>query len=366
MMRRVLAGARFALVLFSWVLFSWVRFAIGRHTRALLAIGAAVLLMTACGSPDAPTQAGKQLVKYSYSGPPMTVITGVFPPWTTESRITGYFVVEELPPMTTTDFLDPDIEWPFPNLPETFAFSDGARTITRDNLENVVKDTGNRIDPSKYEVRAFWVTTDADGEIAAWDMLFVHDVRRSTFLTAHNGGIYGQEPDRGRRNPFRLCGNRKMHGERQLHQPGPGLAGHSKCRDLDEGNREPGGRGVVKSAREPGQKISLSGAGISVVIAISVVFALTSDRLRAALDQSQGDQDGRRGFAHGTVGDAVDARSRRRGDGRYDRAACIPIYCRECGQFAGCTVSFRPACFRRGLGSRPDHQSFARLTRADV
>ena len=123
----------------------------------------------------------------------MTVITGVVPPWTTESRITGHFVVEELPPSTTTDFLDPDIQWPFPNLPDTFAFSDGARTITRDNLEDVSKDTGLRIDPNKYEVRTFWVTTDADGEIIAWDMLFVHDVRRSTFLTAHNGGIYGQD-----------------------------------------------------------------------------------------------------------------------------------------------------------------------------
>ena len=123
----------------------------------------------------------------------MTVITGVVPPWTTESRITGFFVAEEIPPLTTIDFLDPDIHWPFPNLPDTFAFTDGARTIARDNLEDVTKDTGNRIDPNKFEVRTFWVTTDADGNIVAWDMLFVHDVRKNTLLTAHNGSIYGQD-----------------------------------------------------------------------------------------------------------------------------------------------------------------------------
>lgn len=149
-------------------------------------------LLAACGSPD-QANSGRPLVKYSYTGPPMTVITGVVPPWTTESRITGFFVAEEIPPLTTTDFLDPDIHWPFPNLPDTFAFTDGARTIARDNLEDVTKDTGDRIDPNKYEVRTFWVTTDADGNIVAWDMLFVHDVRKNTFLTAHNGSIYGQD-----------------------------------------------------------------------------------------------------------------------------------------------------------------------------
>ena len=154
--------------------------------------GIIFILLIGCSS-DESAQSEARLVKYSYTGPPMTVITGVVPPWTTESRITGYFIVEELLPMTTTDFLDPDIHWPFPNLPETFAFSDGARTITRDNLEGVVKDTGHRIDPNMHEVRTFWVTTDVDGEIVAWDMLFVHDVRRNTFLTAHNGGIYGQD-----------------------------------------------------------------------------------------------------------------------------------------------------------------------------
>jgi hypothetical protein len=166
-------------------------------TRIYIALSATVLLLGACGSPQAPgpdvAEAPKPLVKYAYTGPPMTVITGVFPPWTTESRMTGYFISEELPPATTTDFLDPDINWPFPNLPDTFAFSDGARTITRENLEDVSKDTGTRINPSIHEVRAFSVTTDADGNVVAWDILFVHDVRRNTFLTAHNGGIYGQD-----------------------------------------------------------------------------------------------------------------------------------------------------------------------------
>jgi hypothetical protein len=123
----------------------------------------------------------------------MTVFTGVVPPWNTESRMTGYLIVEELPPMTTTDFLDPDIVWPFENLPKEFAFSDGARTITESNLEDVMKDTANRLDPNMHEVRAFSVTTDSEGDVIAWDVLFVHDVRGNTFLTAHNGGIYGQD-----------------------------------------------------------------------------------------------------------------------------------------------------------------------------
>jgi hypothetical protein len=161
------------------------------------ALAGTVLLLAACGSPEAPVSekpaAGKPLVKYSYTGPPLTVFTGVYPPWTTESRMTGFFVTEELPPATTTDFLDPDIIWPFPNIPDTFEFSDGARTIVRANLVDVTKDTGTRIDPATHEVRAFSVTTDVDGNVVAWDILFVHDVRRNTFLTAHNGGIYGQD-----------------------------------------------------------------------------------------------------------------------------------------------------------------------------
>ena len=156
-------------------------------------LAAAVALLAGCGAPESPPESQARLVKYSYTGPPMTVLTGAVPPWTTESRITGYFIAEEIPPMTTVDYLDPDIHWPFPNLPETFAFTDGARTIARDNLEDVMKDTGNRLDPNKHEVRTFNVTTDIDGNIVAWDVLFVHDVRGNTFLTAHNGGIYGQD-----------------------------------------------------------------------------------------------------------------------------------------------------------------------------
>ena len=154
-------------------------------------IGAVAMALTACS----PEQQGgdRPLVKYSYTGPPMTVITGVVPPWTGESRITGYFIAEEIPPNTTVDYLDPDIEWPFPNVPDDFEFSDGARKIARANLEGVMKDTGMRIDPTKFEVRTFWMRTGPDGNIVEWDVLFVHDVRRSTFLTAHNAGIYGQD-----------------------------------------------------------------------------------------------------------------------------------------------------------------------------
>lgn len=153
----------------------------------ILVLSSTVVIATGCVSTEVP------LVKYSYTGPAMTVITGVLPPWTSESRMTGYFVVDELPPSTTMDFLDPDIDWPITNLPEKFAFSDGARTITQADIEEAVKDTGLRIDPNVHEVRAFSVTTDAAGDIVAWDVLFVHDVRRNTFLTAHNGGIYGQD-----------------------------------------------------------------------------------------------------------------------------------------------------------------------------
>lgn len=152
-----------------------------------------VAMLTACGSPESPSEPESRLVKYSYTGPPMTVLTGAVPPWTTESRMTGYFIAEEIPPMTTVDYLDPDIQWPFPNLPEEFAFGDGARTIKRGDLVDVMKDTGLRIDPTTHEVRTFNFTTGSDGEIVAWDILFVHDVRGNTFLSAHNGGIYGQD-----------------------------------------------------------------------------------------------------------------------------------------------------------------------------
>ena len=123
----------------------------------------------------------------------MTVFTGAAPPWNTESRVTGYFIAEEIPPSTTVDYLDPDIDFPFVNLPQEFMFTDGARSITKGQLEEPMKDTGMRIDPNIYEVRTFNVRTDENGDIAAWDILFVHDVRRNTFLTAHNGGIYGQD-----------------------------------------------------------------------------------------------------------------------------------------------------------------------------
>ncbi|MBM4196910.1 MAG: hypothetical protein FJ197_07410 [Gammaproteobacteria bacterium] len=152
-------------------------------------IGSASFATLAIAADTAP----RPLVRYSYTGPPMTVITGVVAPWTRESRITGYFVVPELPANYTTDFLDPDIVWPFPNLPAEFSFTDGARTITRDSLEDVMKITGDRLDPHKHEVRAFSVTTDARGNIKTWDVLFVHDVRRNTFLTNYNGGIHGQD-----------------------------------------------------------------------------------------------------------------------------------------------------------------------------
>jgi hypothetical protein len=151
--------------------------------------GASVLF--ACASTG--KKSSGQLAKYSYEGAPLTVFTGAKSPWNKESRLTGYFIHPELEPSTTYDFLDPDIYWPFPNLPQEFAFSDGARTILHTKLEDSMKTTADRLDPSVYEVRAFSVKTDENGDIAAWDVLFVHDVRASTYLTAHNGGLYGQD-----------------------------------------------------------------------------------------------------------------------------------------------------------------------------
>lgn len=158
-------------------------------------IGLATLLV-ACESPQGTAdQQGddRPLVKYSYTGPPMTVFTGAVVPWNEESRMTGYFIVPELQPMTTTDFLDPDIYFPFVNVPKKFAFTDGARTIDEADIVDVVKDTGKRLDWNKHEIRAFSVTTDSAGDIIGWDVLFVHDVRRNTYLTAHNMGVYGQD-----------------------------------------------------------------------------------------------------------------------------------------------------------------------------
>ncbi|MEC9376103.1 MAG: hypothetical protein VYA80_07000 [Pseudomonadota bacterium] len=134
-----------------------------------------------------------KLVKYSYEGAKMTVFTGAKPPWNEESRMSGYFVYPELAPSTTYDFLDPDIIFPFPNLPKEFSFTDGARTITDSQMEDSMKTTANRLDPSVYECRTFNVRTDQNGDIEAWDILFVHDVRASTFLTSHNGSLYGQD-----------------------------------------------------------------------------------------------------------------------------------------------------------------------------
>jgi hypothetical protein len=162
-----------------------------------LGVAAVLAMLTACGpseeSPESAPESQAKLVKYTYTGPKMTVFTGAVPPWTTESRMSGYFITAEIPPMTTVDYLDPDIHWPFPNLPAEFAFSDGARTIKRGDLVDVMKDTGLRIDPTTHEVRTFNFTTDSDGNIMAWDILFVHDVRGNTYLSAHNGGIYGQD-----------------------------------------------------------------------------------------------------------------------------------------------------------------------------
>jgi len=157
-------------------------------------IGLAIFLV-ACEAQDdeANNQPAMPLVKYSYTGPSFTVITGTQPPWNSDSQMTGYFIVEELPPMTTTNFLEPDIHFPFPNLPKKFAFSDGARTIAETDIVEVVKDTGLRLDWSKHEIHAFSVTTDSAGDIIGWDVLFVHDVGRNTYLTSHNSGVYGQD-----------------------------------------------------------------------------------------------------------------------------------------------------------------------------
>lgn len=152
-------------------------------------VGAAVL--TACAT--TANTSSDQMVKYTYEGPPLTVFTGAKPPWNNESRLTGYFIHEELAPNTTYDFLDPDIVFPFPNLPGEFEFSDGARTISHTKMEDSMKTTADRLDPTVYECRTFNVRTDENGDIEAWDVLFVHDVRASTYLTAHNGGIYGQD-----------------------------------------------------------------------------------------------------------------------------------------------------------------------------
>ncbi|MDP7093837.1 MAG: hypothetical protein QF580_05345, partial [Gammaproteobacteria bacterium] len=97
------------------------------YLRLISSLLVGALMLTACA--ETGNKSGS-LTKYSYEGAPLTVFTGVKPPWNKESRLTGYFIHEELAPNATYDFLDPDIEFPFVNLPSEFSFSDGARTIT--------------------------------------------------------------------------------------------------------------------------------------------------------------------------------------------------------------------------------------------
>ncbi|MGI9308034.1 MAG: hypothetical protein ACR2P6_02155 [Gammaproteobacteria bacterium] len=164
-------------------------------TLVRIALVGLAMFLVACQSLEgtADNQPARPLVKYSYTGPNFTVFTGALPAWNSESRLTGYFIVEELPPRTTINFLDPGIHFTFPNVPKKFVFSDGARTIVETDIVNVVNDTGGRIDLSKHEIRAFSVTTDSAGGITAWDVLFVHEDRRNAYLTSHNSGVYGQD-----------------------------------------------------------------------------------------------------------------------------------------------------------------------------
>ena len=156
-------------------------------TRIRIALAVSVLCCSAIAWAGAP------LVKYSYTGPTFTLLEGDVSPWTTDSRLTGYFIAEELPPSTTIDFLDPDIVFPFPNLPKTFSFSDGARTITQENMEGPMVDTRLRNRPLQHECRTFWVRTNEAGDIVAWDILFVSHVLENTYLTIFNGADHGQD-----------------------------------------------------------------------------------------------------------------------------------------------------------------------------
>ena len=171
-----------------------------KNSLTLISLFLAMFLV-ACESTESPegqaVSAGNEsaipLVKYSYTGPNFTVFNGTVPTWNRESRMTGYFVVAELPPRTTTNFLDPSMHFPYPNVPKKFAFSDGARTITDADIVEVIENTGGRADFSKHQIRAFSVTTDSDGDIVSWNFLFVHDEQVNTFLTSHNSGVYGQD-----------------------------------------------------------------------------------------------------------------------------------------------------------------------------
>ncbi len=165
------------------------------------------------------------LVKYSYAGPNFTVITGKIPPWTSESQMTGYFVVGELPPSTTIDFLDPDIEFPIPNLPKTFSFTDGARAITGANMEPTMKDTRLRERPAQHEVRTFWITTDAAGDVVAWDILFVSHVLENTYLTVYNGGDHGQDQTQVQTTDFGCTASAKCTANVNYTSAGPKFRG---------------------------------------------------------------------------------------------------------------------------------------------
>ncbi len=165
-------------------------------TQIRVALAASALFCAAIAWAEAP------LVKYSYTGPTFTLIEGEVPPWTSESRMTGYFIADKLPPSTTIDFLDPDFDYPFPNLPKTFSFTDGARTITQDNIEDRMFDTRLRERPSMHEVRTFWVRTNEAGDIIAWDILFVSHVLENTFLSIFNGDDHGQDQTEVQKNDF--------------------------------------------------------------------------------------------------------------------------------------------------------------------
>jgi hypothetical protein len=159
------------------------------HTRVALA----AILMFCVSVAWADSNEDAKLVKYSYTGPAFNDLRGEKTPWTGESRMTGYFLHAELPPNTTIDFLDPDIEFPIVNLPKKFAFTDGARTITEANMEPVMKNTRERNRPLQHEVRVFWVTTDRNGDVVAWDILFVSHVLENTYLTVYNGYEHGMD-----------------------------------------------------------------------------------------------------------------------------------------------------------------------------
>jgi len=166
-----------------------------------------------------------KLVRYSYAGPAFTEIIGEKAPWSEESRLSGYFLHEELPPNTTIDFLDPDIEFPIPNMPPKFAFSDGARTITEANMEPAMKNTRERERPLQHECRVFWVSTDAQGEIVAWDILFVSHVLENTYLTVFNGDEHGQDETQVQNGDFGCVDEVKCRGNTNYTSEGPKFRG---------------------------------------------------------------------------------------------------------------------------------------------